>query len=351
MPVGATLSVHACASFDGAPTESEAPTDGAVEDVRAEPVGDARARPPDLLFEPPLPETTAGREIGVMGGKVYWRFDKDKRSGIASGPVTGEGVGSVVYFEDEQTVTRLYVGRHVVFQHSPGAVVVAINRLAPDGPSVEVVRSGGPRCGSFATVDTTVYCRTETPNEVPTYLYSAPITGGEWKLEYRLPVAYEQPIGGDLGLDGQHLYFAEDPGAPDAAIIERASLPDGGSTEPSITKLFFGQTAPHDLVVGEAELFWLDDQGAKVAKKAGGEPRAVLGGRAIAVDPTSPTTLWIAVEGPPPSREWSIVKASAVNETTAPLRRGLAPIGGIAVDESNVFWTASDGRVYRAAKN
>jgi hypothetical protein len=213
----------------------------------------------------------------------------------------------------------------VVFQHSPGAVVVAINRLAPDGPSVEVVRSGGPRCGSFATVDTTVYCRTETPNEVPTYLYSAPITGGEWKLEYRLPVAYEQPIGGDLGLDGQHLYFAEDPGAPDAAIIERASLPDGGSTEPSITKLFFGQTAPHDLVVGEAELFWLDDQGAKVAKKAGGEPRAVLGGRAIAVDPTSPTTLWIAVEGPPPSREWSIVKASGRERDDGPVAKGSCP--------------------------
>jgi hypothetical protein len=75
---------------------------------------------------------------------------------------------------------------------------------------------------------------------------------------------------------------------------------------------------------------------------------AQTGLRIVAYDPTFTTTVWLGVVN---GSTGTILKASTSTSTATIFRQNLTGLGGIAVDSSYVYWTQSDGRVYRFLKN
>lgn len=325
------------------------------EENRLGPPGPTPVGPPiEVLFEPPALGNLVGREIGLMGGRVYWRFDRNNGSGvnlsgIASGQADGKGGGSIVNVPPSDFITKLVVGRHLVFQQSSGLISV----LSSSGVRAQL--SHYSPCASLASDDANAYCRLQYLGSSVTYLYAWPIGGGNGAYLYTLP------RGSDLAVDEERFYFSDDLGGtqPGQAVVESAPRPpDGGSGIPSVTKLVFGQTSPRDLVLGPEYLFWLDDQGgdsrnATTALKSGatGLSRPVSGVQFIAVDPSFPSSFWMGIVRSDRPGDSSIVRASALSPSFTSFRSGLSGLGGIAVSDTHVYWTQSDGRVYRAAKD
>jgi hypothetical protein len=317
----------------------------------------------EVLFEPPILGIVASKEIGVLDGRVYWRFDQQNlsggvggggplsvvASGVASGQADGKGPGSIIHVPPFDIISRFDVDRHVVFQHSSGLV-----ESIQSGSGVRTALGYVAPCASLASDTTTAYCRGDWSG-TSTYLWSMPISDGGSSYVYTLP------RGRDLAIDDENFYFSEIPsGTPHGqATVESATrFPDGGGSVPVITKLVAGQTAPFELTVGPEHLFWLDEQpgglvSANTAPKLGegaGLARPVPGGRFLAVDPSSPTTFYVGITNSLTAGDSYIVKASVLSAAVTSFRAGLTGLGGIAVDATHVFWTQNDGRVYRAPK-
>ncbi len=316
---------------------------------------DAIPRPPtppdppvEALFEPPVLGKVVGREIGVVGGRVYWRFETNGASGIASGQADGTGGGSIVNVPPSDTISSFSVGRHVVFQHSSN-YVEAIHGVTGQRMSLGYFSP----CGSFASDEGEAHCRISSGGS-QSYLYSWSLDGGSYVYLYTLP------RGKALTLDGDRFYFEENQsGREGEAFIESAPrFRDGGNSAPIPEKLVFGQTAPRDLIVGPEHLFWIDDRDgianvmtAPKGDAGSGEARPTLGARFIAIDPASPTRFWVGVSNGPDKGSSSIVEGSALSSTMTTFRSQLTGLGGLAVSATHVYWTGNDGRVYRAPKD
>ncbi|HSO31802.1 MAG TPA: hypothetical protein VLT33_04785 [Labilithrix sp.] len=319
-----------------------------------------RPPPPDplveIVFEPPMLGTTIGREIGVVGGKVYWRFDRSSSdfaaSGIASGKADGSGGGSTVIVAPNDGLVRVSIGRTLVFQHTNGLVetIQTASGLRSQLPFL----SSSP-CFALASDDTTAYCRLNFGGGTVTYLYSWPIGGSTYNYVYTLPGGYA------LALDDQSFYFSEEQGGglQGAGFMDSAPrVPDGGFGQPVITKLVPDQSSPRDLVMSSAYMFWLDHETSgtnlpTAAPKTGADAgvRGGFDGKLLAVDPVSPSTYYVAIGSNGPGG-WSILKASATQASDLTgFRSDRNKIGGLAVDATHVYWTQDDGRVYRAPKD
>jgi hypothetical protein len=196
-----------------------------------------------------------------------------------------------------------------------------------------------------------VYCRA---NGLGTStLYSWPISGAAMPT-----VVHVLPPGRDLAVDNQRIYFSDDKGGfTDQAIV--SSVPragDGGI--PVTTPLVVDQTSPRDLVVSTSYLFWIDDRGGGLSSARSGfkdtpfaATPSIVGStvRYVAADRFS-STYWVGINGPG-FGGGSIVRAFGGSAATSLFRSGITGLGGLAADSSYVYWTQSNGRVYRAPTN
>jgi hypothetical protein len=305
-----------------------------------------------VAFEPPVLGVVTGHEIGVTGGKVYWRFDRDGYSGIASGQTDGQGGGSTVVVQPTGSIVKFRVDRHVVFQTSQNGSMYL--ELIPSGTNtVRFLGYFSIPCVSLPSDDNVAYCRALNGGG-STYLYSLNANVPSYMYWYTLP------LGNDLAIDGETLYFPEDHGAVSGQAIMESTprIFDGGSPGfATVTQLVHNQTSPRELRVAGDTMFWLDDQSpnftsANTAPKTGLDggaliTRAATGARFLAVDPNL-TNFYVAIGTP--GEGYSIVRGDVTTVLMTSFRTGITGLGGLAVDDRYVYWTQSDGRVYRAPK-
>ncbi len=304
----------------------------------------------EVLFEPPALGVTVGKEIGIVDGKVYWRFNRGKDSepsapsGIAMGKADGSGGGSTLIVPPNDRIGRVLFGPTILLQHTNGlaeSIATATNaRLQFYLPGT---------CLGFATDGTIGYCR--IANNATTYLVWWPLGSSSYTYIYQLPGGYE------IAVDGPDLYFSEEQagGAEGLGFIDRAPrFSDAGFSTPVPTRLVADQSSPRDLVLSDTHMFWIDRDGDDTTPTsapktdAGAGRRASVQGTTFAVDPSG--DYYFAQAGNDQAG-WSILRVPATNPSAAMgFRFGLRPIGGIAVDASHVYWTGADGRVYRAPK-
>ena len=305
--------------------------------------------PVEVLFEPPALGVTVGKEIGIVDGKVYWRFNRGKDSepsapsGIAMGKADGSGGGSTLIVPPNDRIGRVLFGPTIILQHTNTNLVETI--LAATNARFQFFIGG--TCLGFATDGTTGYCRYSSGST--TYLVSWLFGASSYTFLYQLGAGYE------IAVDGPDVYYSEEQtgGEPGMGFIDRAPrFVDAGFGFPVATRLVAEQTSPRDLVLGDANLFWLDRVGNQLQPTSaprndgGAALRAGFDGTTFAVD--APDAYYIAQAGAGVAG-WSILRAS-VDGVVSGFRFGLRPIGGLAVDASHVYWTGDDGRVYRAPK-
>ncbi|MEA2751848.1 MAG: hypothetical protein QOI41_5991, partial [Myxococcales bacterium] len=164
-----------------------------------------------------------------------------------------------------------------------------------------------------------------------------------------------------LGVDTSQFYFSEDHGAlpNQATILSTTRTADVDGSSPVFTVVAIGQTAPIGMSVGPLVLAWIDDLGgfstpwSASKKPSGAGPLTSLSGNAIRYvaadsDPIS-SAYWIGV-GDDGTGSWAIYKAIAVTGTPTFFRAGNTDLGGLAVDNTSVYWTRPNGRVYRTLK-
>jgi hypothetical protein len=303
----------------------------------------------EAVFEAPAgAQGSVAREIGVTQGAVYWRFERNGSSGVASGyPGGDKGTpANVLFFGEVQTFD---VDTHVAFQLSNGD----IRTIAGGSQQVTQLASGVPPCVAMASDSANVYCRSNRGNDSVLYAWSlanagAGGAGGGAEIPATLFV-HVLPPGKDLAVDSERFYFSDDQGGiAQQAIVESAPLAGNGGAPPR-TLLTLGQTSPRSLVVGPSHLFWIDEQGSGFSSATFGPKDtttpgpSTIGGaqdRFVAADPTS-DVYWVGTT-------FGVVPSLSARFT---FRTGLAGLGGIAADASYVYWTQSDGRVYRALKD
>jgi len=301
---------------------------------------------PDGGLDPLFPAVSNGpaKEIGLAGGWVYWRFEQNGLSGIASAFPGSSQVDVLVSPFD--VITLFDVDTHVVFQHASGFL-----QAVQSGNGFAVTLGDAPTCTALASDSANVYCRV---NGLSTStIYSWPITGAATPS-----VVQVLPPGRDLAVDDQRFYFSDDKGGfTDQAIL--SSAPKGGDGGIAITTpLIVDQTSPRDLLVSSSYLFWIDDRGGGISSARSGfkstpntaQP-SVSGSkvRFIAASRFA-SNYWIGIAGSG-FGGGSILQAFGGSSSTVPFRSGITGLGGLAVDSTNVYWTQSDGRVYRAPIN
>ena len=296
-----------------------------------------------LLFQPV--GNGPAHEVGVSSGYVYWRYDHDGASGVAGGFVgAGQAFALTAAFD---TITLFDVDVHVAFQHANGTL-----EAIQGGTETVVTLGNAPPCTALASDATTVYCRS---NEFgSSTIYSWPISGASVPK-----IVSVLPPGGDLAVDTQSFYFSDDKGGlPDQAVI--SSAPRGGDGGmPLTTALVGAQTSPRSLLATTSYLFWLDDRGGGVysARSAfkggfGGTAQPSLTGSSVRFLAASPfDSVYFVGNLGSGLVSSSIYRAFAGSPSSTPFRGGIKGLGGIATDGSYLYWTQSDGRVYRVPTN
>lgn len=297
---------------------------------------------PDFLFQ--SPGTGPATDIGVTNGYVYWRYEQNGLSGIASAFPGSSQVDVLVSPLD--VITRFHVDTNVVFQHSSG-VLQAIQA----GSNFAVTLGNAPVCAALASDFANVYCRENGATR--STIYAWPIGGAP------APTAvHVLPPGRDLAVDNQRFYFSDDKGGltGQAVVSSAPRVGDGGA--PAVTPLIVDQTSPRDLLVSSSYLFWIDVGAGGISSARSGfndTPFAAttsISGttvRYVAADRFT-SSYWIGVVGTGLGRG-SIVRAFGVSSGTSTLRSGITGLSGLAADASYVYWTQSDGRVFRAPAN
>ena len=280
----------------------------------------------------------------MAGGYVYWRYELSGLSGIASGFPGSSQVDVLVSPFNE--ITRFDVDAHVVFQHASG-VLQAIQA----GNGFAVTLGNAPTCAAVASDFANVYCRANGAST--STLYSWPITGAATPT-----VVHVLPLGRDLAVDDQQFYFSDDKGGfTNQAIVESAPRAGDGGT-PTITQLVVDQTSPHDLTVehlvslldrrprqrDHLRALRLQAHAVRRAAERHGLDRAFHRGRALLER--------LLGRDRRAGLRWRHDPArSAARRRRLPSARGITGLSGLAVDSGYVYWTQSDGSVYRAPTN
>ena len=301
----------------------------------------------EVVFEPPAGMMAQAKELGVVQGSLYWRFQiGDGRSGIAMGRLANPLQTAVVVPADQ--LIRLFgVDEHVVYERGSGLFSIPAGSATPF-----FLGSLAQTCDAVASDSTTVYCR--APNGTGSVVNAWPVQGGQ-----SARLVHILPRGQALAVDDQtQRMFVTDESVGGAATSLVSSVPLAGiGGTPQVTNLTAGQTAPRSLKAGLANLFWIDQPSADTFVAVSG-PKLTFGQatqgfgstylRFVAADPTSTTTYWAAV-GSPGNAASQIVQINVGGGFTT-FRSELTGVGGLAVDNAYVYWTQSNGRVYRARK-
>lgn len=333
-PQNVPLAYAITATFDTPVVIEAGPPDSGV---------DAGPPPGELVFDPPT-AGAVGKEIGYTGGYLYWRYEVSGQGGIAYGSPSSFPQTPTSLLSTANLVTKFDVSSHVVYQRSGGALYV-IN----GGSTSSTTLTGAPAaCSELDSDGSYAYCMTAAGS-----LYQW-TTGGSGPVILHSGV----PAGTDkLGVhpSSSYIYFVDDPsGTAGSATIKYAGKTqtvDAGT--PTLTNFATALTNPIGLDVNSSYAAWItydavNDVGTMQRlfySSAGSTPTTIIpatnGLRMLAVDPSSSSTFYGAVPA-----TGSIYRSG----TTTPIVTGITGLGGIAVDSSYVYWTTSDGRVYREFK-
>lgn len=285
------------------------------------------------------PTPTAGavaKDIGITSSYVYWRWDAAGTSGVSMSS-TSSSFPSVVQ-QSAAPITQFEVDTYgAVWQRSDNTLYVV-----QSGSTSPITLNGAPTCVAVAMDSSGAYCRTAGPNG---QIWSWTLGGAGPTLQFSFV-----PAGTDLVADTSYFFFSSDPGTINGASIVYASRPgpgDGGT----FNTVASGRTGPSKLQANTSRLMWLETSGGLVTATANSSrfssstyssigPSA---GLSFITPDTSSTYVWAASTS-------SIVRGYYTGSPQQTFRTGLVGIGGIAVDSSYVYWTQSDGRVYRASK-
>lgn len=295
----------------------------------------------EVLYEPPA-LGAIGEEIGISGGNyLYWKWRVGGAHGISYGIPTSPGFTPQVLVQPTLGITRFEVDSNaVVYQRSDDAL------FAIQAGSSPVALPGASACAAVAADFSGAYCRTAGPNGS---IFS-------WTLAGTGPTLVHTgvPQGTDLVADSIYFYLSDDQnGVGGTGTIMRTTKTATGDAGATFTSLVTGRSNPTGLEVN-SRLFWLElntlaGTGTAHANASSSSSisytsvPALAGLKHLAID-TSSLYVWVATPT-------AIYRANYTGSQLQTLRTGLSGVGGIAVDSSYVYWTQSDGRVYRAFKN
>jgi hypothetical protein len=288
------------------------------------------------VFSASFATGAVAREIGIAGGYVYWRWDGPSSYGVSYGSASG-AFPSIVQ-QSATPITHFEVDPYgAVWQRSDNALY-----FVTAGSQSPTFISNAPTCAAVAIDASGVFCRTAGPNGA---VLSWTTGGSGPTIQYSFV-----PSGADLVAESSYLFFSGDPGTLGGATIYYATRPgpgDGGTYVAAVT----GRTAPTKLQSNGSRLAWIET-GSGLGTVFTNSSRfsatnyAAIGPAAglqfLALDPST-SYVWGASTS-------SIVRGYYAGSQQATFRTGLVGVGGIAVDSSNVYWTQSDGRVYRASR-
>lgn len=327
------------AEFDDPPVEDS----GIIEEDAGGPVE---------IVAQPSPAGSIARGIGVLGSLAYWHYQLGTTHGVSYAstsavPSTAAQIpasGTITHFEVDQS--------YVVYQTST-AGVFAIQ----GGSNVAVAMAGSTTAGCTAlTSDASfVYCRTSA-NEL--WRWTASNGAGPELMQVALPP------GTDLFVDSSYIYFSDSTiGTGAIYYVSKSLVSDAGAG--NFTAIVTARSFPRRLdaysfsTSSTYRLAWLEGPTATSATAFANTSRftdatqqihpLTTGLKHIVVDPSNPTSsVWLATD----TQILRTTMNGAVTPTEGlPFRTFAgATVGGIAVDASYVYWTRSDGRVYRAVK-
>jgi hypothetical protein len=299
----------------------------------------------EVFLESPVANASA-KEIGIVAGRLYWRYE--------SGGVSAMATASTLQGAVAQTVsgtTGFYnafeIGQqNVVWQTNSGTIGV----ITGGSTTSQSFSSGGVSCVAVESDFSNVFCRTTTQ------------TIASWTTAGGTVVNLHSglPTGTEIAVDSSYIFLVDTSGGAGASAIR--SIPRGGTVDagtPVFTDIATALTNPTQLELNTSRLFWIDfDTGtnagvAKSVSRFGGttfsSTAATVGLRHLALDPQSTTSFFVAAVPSTPGTS-VIAKLSSSSTTPTPVRQNLTDVGGIAADASYVYWTQSDGRVYRAQR-
>ena len=300
----------------------------------------------DIFVESPV-ANAVGKEIGIAGGRLYWRYEVAGVSSIATAPTSGIG-GAQIIPGTTSLITAFEIGQHVVWQSSGGQIGV----IQGGATTATTFLNTGNTCVSVESDFSNVYCRTAGPNGT---LVSWTTAGTSMtNLHSGLP------IGTDFTVDSSGFAIVDTTNGVGASAIR--SVPKLGTVDagvPTIGDLVTGLTNPVALEANStSRLYWISNDGAGTAQSAarfGGtafsSTPATTGLKLLAIDPQSTSSFFVGIAPSTQPGASSIVKVSTFTQTSTPVRTSLTGLGGIVADSSYVYWTQNDGRVYRALRS
>lgn len=307
--------------------------------------GDVDGGPGEVLYESPMVGAQA-REIGIVASRLYWKFVNGASHGIATGPtLTTPNATPQVAVPAVGPIDRFESDAFVVIQKSNGEL-----SFFNGGTSPTVLPSAPLTCNEMTSDSSAIYCQSgdtlsswTTGAVGPTVLYTGLPTGAD-----------------RLASDNTYLYVVDNSQGAGLSTISRTSRAgnDGGAA--TLTTLLSNQTNPIRLKVGSSRSYWINYDGANIV----GEGRTASTGSSISTvnataqsgmrfltpDPSNTSVAYIGVVPVGNAGDSKILRVSTSSTSMTTFRSGISSLGGIAVDSSYVYWTAADGRVYRALK-
>jgi hypothetical protein len=294
----------------------------------------------ELLYASPTVGAT-GLDVGIAGGRLFWRYSSSGYHGIAYGDLpTGSApqtafpivspVSSIDQFEVDPSGVVYQIGSTVRFISSIGT------------PQVQTMSPPAGTCYAVAA-DTlgNVYCRT----------FNSIV---RWPNPYitQQTVYTGIPFGYDLLIDNGKIYYSASSGPSGSGIYSLSlSAGDGGTAAPTL----FASTSTAGSLSGlesSGSYIWWASSSLYACSAAScftptntGSSIGATGvtGARMAND-TSSIYFWAA------SSSTIYQSYYAGGASTTVFKSGLSGIGGIAADSSYVYWTQGDGSVRRAPK-
>lgn len=292
----------------------------------------------EVFAQPPQVGAVA-KDIGIaQSSYLYWRWDGAGISGVSTSSTFGTPSPQTVQ-SSTSTITLFDVEQYgAVWQRADGTL-----SFVTGGSTSPTSLSGAPTCVALAIDSSGVSCRTAGP--------AGQIVS--WTLGGTGPTTQftNVPTGYDLASDTSYYYWSNDPGSFGAGSTSYATRPgpgDGGTFNPIAS----GRTMPQKLLTNGSRLLWLETNGAQATAYANSSRFSAtayaavgpLAGLVYIAPDVSSSYVWAATTS-------AIYRGIYTGSQTQAFRTGLVGVGGIAVDSSYVYWTQSDGRVYRASRS
>jgi len=299
------------------------------------------AGPPegDLLYDRPQ-AGAVGRQIFEHYGVLYWQWDLAGQSAISSGATAAPARDELVLPGPQITAFDV---TQVLLYGTSGAL--AVTELALGSTFTATLPSPSP-CASLASDLVYAYCR--TADEIVRWT-----RGGTGPVV----IASKLPPGNDIAVDATDIAYSDVAGGSVYAI-PLASVPDGGF--PSLTTLASRQTQPTHVQLSGAYAVWLTTNGGdivtlkQVARGGGATVTSLVtqtGIRDFALyGAGANATIYFTVVPSSARGAASILRVPMLGGTAVPVKTGLYAPGGIAVDESYVYWTNGDAKVFRTPR-